>query len=124
MIEYDYYTEEIHGKHEYFELGNFELESGVTLPNARLAYKTFGRLNEAKDNVVLFPHMYSGTSHDMDTRFIGQGRPLDPTKYSLSSPGSSATGSLRRRPTHRRLSIAGTSRMSRSAMTCGPSTAS
>jgi hypothetical protein len=25
-----------------FELGNFELESGVTLPDAKLAFKTFG----------------------------------------------------------------------------------
>jgi homoserine O-acetyltransferase len=92
MIEYDYYTEEIHGKHEYFELGNFELESGVTLPNARLAYKTFGRLNEAKDNVVLFPHMYSGTSHDMDMRFVGAGRPLDPSKYFIVLPGQFGNG--------------------------------
>ena len=27
----DYYTEELHGPHEYFELGDFTLESGVTL---------------------------------------------------------------------------------------------
>ena len=87
MIESDYYTEEIHGKHEYFELGNFELELGVTLPNARLAYKTFGQLNEAKDNVVLFPHMYSGTSHDMDSRFVGEGRPLDPGHAPGPAPG-------------------------------------
>ena len=31
--ESDYYSEERHGPHEYFELGNFELESGDTLPN-------------------------------------------------------------------------------------------
>jgi homoserine O-acetyltransferase len=92
MIDNDYYTEEIHGKHEYFELGNFELERGVTLPNARLAYKTFGQLNQAKDNVILFPHMYSGTSHDMDTRFIGEGRPLDPTRYFIVLPGQFGNG--------------------------------
>jgi hypothetical protein len=30
--ESDYYSEERHGPHEYLELGNFELESGITLP--------------------------------------------------------------------------------------------
>jgi hypothetical protein len=28
--ESDYYSEERHGPHEYFELGSFELESGIT----------------------------------------------------------------------------------------------
>ena len=53
----DYYSEAAHGPHEIFELGNYQLESGITLPNARIAYKTHGTLNAAKDNVVLFPHM-------------------------------------------------------------------
>ena len=35
-----YYTEEIHGPHEYLDLGNFELASGYVLPQAKLAYKT------------------------------------------------------------------------------------
>jgi homoserine O-acetyltransferase/O-succinyltransferase len=30
----DYYTEERHGPHEILELGNFELENGITIPNA------------------------------------------------------------------------------------------
>jgi homoserine acetyltransferase len=60
MSEADYYSEAAHGPHEIFELGNYQLESGITLPNARIAYKTHGTLNEAKDNVVLFPHMWSG----------------------------------------------------------------
>ena len=35
----EYYSEELHGPHQFFELGNFELESGITLPDARLAYR-------------------------------------------------------------------------------------
>ena len=73
----DYYSEEIHGPHQYFDLGDYELESGLTLPSARLAYKVHGTLNEARDNAVLFPHMWSGTSKSMES-FIGDGRPLDP----------------------------------------------
>ena len=32
-----YYTEEVHGPHEYLDLGNFELASGLVLPQAKLA---------------------------------------------------------------------------------------
>ena len=80
MSKIDYYSEAAHGPHEIFDLGNYQLESGVTLPNARIAYKTHGTLNAAKDNVVLFPHMWSGTPKAMEI-FIGEDRPLDPRKY-------------------------------------------
>lgn len=87
----DYYSDEVHGKHEYLDLGGFPLQSGYTLPNARLAYKTHGTLNEAKDNAVLFPHMYSGTSASMEM-FVGEGRPLDPAKYFVILPGQFGNG--------------------------------
>jgi pimeloyl-ACP methyl ester carboxylesterase len=72
-------------------LGNFELESGITLPDARLAYKTHGTLNEAKDNAILFPHMWSGTPKTMEI-FIGEDRPLDLRKYFVILPGQFANG--------------------------------
>ena len=50
---------------------------GASLPNAKLAYKTHGKLNAAKDNAILFPHMYSGTPHAMES-FIGEGQPARP----------------------------------------------
>jgi homoserine O-acetyltransferase len=87
----EYYSEELHGPHQFFELGNFELESGITLPDARLAYKTHGTLNEAKDNAILFPHMWSGTPKAMEM-FIGEDRPLDPRKYFVILPGQFANG--------------------------------
>lgn len=87
----EYYTEELHGPHEYFDLGHFALERGVTLPGARLAYKTLGTLNEARDNVVLFPHMWSGTSKSMEM-FVGEDRPLDPNRYFIVFPGQFCNG--------------------------------
>ena len=87
----EYYTEERHGPHEIFDLGDFALESGITLPAAKLAYKTHGTLNKAKDNVILFPHMWSGTSKAMEI-FIGEDRPLDPSKYFIILPGQFANG--------------------------------
>jgi homoserine O-acetyltransferase len=91
MSKVDYYSEAAHGPHEIFELGNYQLQSGVTLPNARIAYKTPGNLNAAKDNVVLFPHMWSGTPKAVEI-FIGEDRPLDPRKYFIILPGQFANG--------------------------------
>ncbi|MGR8919262.1 MAG: alpha/beta fold hydrolase [Gammaproteobacteria bacterium] len=87
----DYYSEENLGPHEYLELGDFPLVRGGTLPNARLAYRTHGTLNAAKDNAILFPHMWSGTSKAMEI-FIGEGRPLDPSKYFIILPGQFGNG--------------------------------
>jgi homoserine O-acetyltransferase/O-succinyltransferase len=86
-----YYSHEVHGEHQYFDLGNFPLSTGYTLPNAKLAYKTLGTLNAAKDNLVLFPHMYSGTSASMQG-FVGADRPLDPSKYFVVFPGQFGGG--------------------------------
>ncbi|WP_410672026.1 alpha/beta fold hydrolase [Amycolatopsis sp. cmx-4-68] len=87
----EYYTAEVQGPHQHFELGPFALDSGATLPGARLAYRTHGRLNAAKDNAVLVPHMYSGTSASME-RLIGEGRALDPSRYFIILPDQFGSG--------------------------------
>ncbi len=74
-----------------FDLHEFELELGGTLPAARLAYRTHGTLSEARDNVVLFPHQYSGTPASLD-RWIGAGRPLDPQRWFVICPGQLGNG--------------------------------
>jgi len=91
MTHSNYYSEERHGKHQIFELGDFVLEGGITLPAAKLAFKTQGTLNAAKNNAILFPHMWSGTSASMEI-FIGEGRPIDPSKYFIILPGQFANG--------------------------------
>ena len=73
MIDNTYYSEDTLGPHEYLELGDLPLIQGETLQNARLAYRTHGTLNENKDNAILFPHTWSGTSKSMEI-FIGDGR--------------------------------------------------
>jgi homoserine O-acetyltransferase/O-succinyltransferase len=74
-----------------FDLYEFELELGGTLPAARLAYRTHGTLSEARDNVVLFPHQYSGMPASLD-RWIGAGRPLDPQHWFVICPGQLGNG--------------------------------
>jgi len=49
------------------ELGDFELESGEKLLDARLAYRTAGTLDERKSNAILFPTWFTGTSEDLFT---------------------------------------------------------
>jgi homoserine O-acetyltransferase len=87
----NYYTAEVQGPYEQFPLGRFVLDSGHTLPEATLAYRTFGRLNAAKDNAVLVPHMYSGTSASMQP-LVGEGRPLDPGRFFIILPDQLGSG--------------------------------
>jgi homoserine O-acetyltransferase/O-succinyltransferase len=87
----DYYTAAVQGPHEHFELGSYPLDSGDTLPEARLAYRTHGSLDAAKSNAVLVPHMYSGTSASMEG-LIGEGRALDPSRYFIILPDQFGSG--------------------------------
>lgn len=70
-------------QHE-FVMENFKTESGVTLPRAVVVYGTYGKLNEAKDNVVLMPSHYMAEMHGYEW-LIGTGpdKALDPTKLLL-----------------------------------------
>jgi len=64
--------------------GDLELQSGEVLPNARLAYKTYGELNANRDNVVVLPTFYTG-SHLRNEGFFGPGRAIDPARHFVVS---------------------------------------
>ena len=81
MITNAYYSQEGHGPYELFDIGNLDLEEGGTLRACKLAVATHGKLNAAKDNAILVPTWYSGTSKIMEQVYIGKGRALDPEKY-------------------------------------------
>src|SRR5580700_11813438 len=76
-----YYGQEGHGPYETIGIGNLELEEGGYIPDCQLAVATHGTLNAAKDNAILVPTWYSGTSKIMEQVYIGTGRALDPSKY-------------------------------------------
>lgn len=76
---------------EIFELGDFPLTSGYTLPGAKLSYKTHGTLSPAKDNAILFPHFLGGAPEALEG-WIGEGRPLDPSRYFIILPGQFGNG--------------------------------
>ena len=77
--------------YEIFNLGDVTLQSGVTLPNAFLAYKTYGKLNEEKDNVIVYPTAF-GDQHVQNEWLIGNGMALDPQKYFIIIPNLLGNG--------------------------------
>lgn len=76
---------------ELFDLGDFPLLSGYTLPAAKLSYKTIGTLNAAKDNAILFPHFLGGGPEALEG-WISEGQALNPSKYFFILPGQFGNG--------------------------------
>jgi homoserine O-acetyltransferase len=77
--------------YEVYNLGDVALQSGATIRGCVLAYKTFGTLNAAKDNVIVYPTWYSG-QHDANEWLIGAGMALDPAKYFIIIPNMLGNG--------------------------------
>jgi len=76
---------------EYFELGDFELQSGEILENARLAYRALGSLRADRGNAVIFPSYYTGT-HRENSTLVQSGRALDPAHWFVIMPNSFGNG--------------------------------
>jgi homoserine O-acetyltransferase len=77
--------------YEIFTLREFRLQCGVTLPEARLAYKTYGTLNSNQTNAILYPTSYA--AHHTDTDWlISPERILDPTRYFIIIPNMFGNG--------------------------------
>ncbi len=68
-----------------FDLGGVNLQSGAVLPDAKLAYRTWGSLNVARDNVIVLPTYYTGT-HRHNAGYIEVCPALDPAEYFIVSP--------------------------------------
>ena len=80
-----------------FTLPSYTTVGGKTLPNVRVGYETYGKLNAAGDNAIFVPHFFTATSHaagkyqSTDAApgywdgIIGGGRPIDTDKYFVVS---------------------------------------
>lgn len=77
--------------YETYSLGDFVLQRGATLRDAKLAYKTFGSLNARKDNAIVYPTWYSGQHMDNEW-LVGEGMTLDPNKYFIIIPNMFGNG--------------------------------
>jgi len=67
-----------------FKLGNVKLLSGKILNSAKLIYKTYGKLNKDRSNVIVLPTFYTGT-HIRNEGFTGKNRAINPDKFFIVS---------------------------------------
>jgi len=72
------------GVQQIAELGSCPLVSGQVIEECRVGYRTFGTLNEKKDNVVIMPSWLNGRSDDLVPLFGATARPgrlVDTSKF-------------------------------------------
>ena len=88
---------------QFANLGNFKLQNGGVIRNCRIGYRTFGKLNQDKSNVVVFPTWAGGTTEQLGSNF-GPGKLIDSTSYfvvaidALSNGVSSSPSNSRLQP--------------------------
>ena len=61
-------------------LGSCQLLSGATIPNCRIAYRAYGRLNAARTNAVLIPTWLLGRSEQW-IDMLGPDKMIDTTRF-------------------------------------------
>ena len=66
-----------------FVAEKFRLESGTVMRDVQLRYRTWGTLNEARDNCLVVCHALTGNAalNDWWGSFLGDGLPFDTSKY-------------------------------------------
>jgi homoserine O-acetyltransferase len=70
------------GEQHEFIIPDFKTEGGVTLPQAKIVYGTYGHLNAARDNAILLPSHYMANFHGYEW-LIGPGKCLDTSNLFL-----------------------------------------
>jgi homoserine O-acetyltransferase/O-succinyltransferase len=83
--------------HQFADLGEFQFELGGSIKNLRMSYVTYGKLNAAKDNAILFIHGFALNHHQFE-HLIGPGQALDTDKYFVICPD--ALGATQIGPEH------------------------
>jgi len=77
---------------DYFELGDFALDSGAVMHDARLAYLARGTLNANRDNLVVLPTHYGGAMASNRTWGEHEASPLADGDYCLVVPALFGNG--------------------------------
>lgn len=71
-----------------FSLGDYKLQSGEVLPNAHIAYKTFG---SPSSPAIIYPSWFSGAISDNEW-LIGADKALNPAEYYIIIPALFGNG--------------------------------
>jgi homoserine O-acetyltransferase/O-succinyltransferase len=74
-----------------FELGDLEVERGGVITDARLVWESHGTLNQARDNVIVYPCSYTASHNDL-AWLIGPDGILDPTRWFIVVPDMFSNG--------------------------------
>jgi len=86
------------GDRRFASIGTVRTEGGAEIPHVRIAYETFGELNERRDNAILVFHALTGDSHLAGDAgpghptdgwwgdVVGPGRALDTERYCIVAP--------------------------------------
>lgn len=101
------------GNRKFQRIGAVTTEAGAELPHVRIAYETFGELNDRRDNAILVFHALTGDSHLVGAasaghptdgwweEIVGPGKPLDTDRFCIIAPnvlggcqGTTGPGSL------------------------------
>ena len=77
--------------YEIFEAGDVTLRSGTIFPGMQLAYKTYGKLNARKDNVIVYPTSFGAQHYDTEW-LVAPGATLDPDRYFVIIPNLFGNG--------------------------------
>lgn len=65
---------------KFADIGDFKLVSGETLRNARIGYRTFGKMNADRSNIVVFPTWAGGTTEELKDN-VGAGKLINDANY-------------------------------------------
>jgi len=79
------------GQQQFASLGDFKLESGETILDGRIGYRTFGRLNADRSNIVVMSTWFTGRTGEM-TGLFGEGKLIDTSKYYVIAIDSLGNG--------------------------------
>ena len=66
---------------KFADLGDFKLVSGEVLRNCRIGYRTFGKMNADRSNIVVFPTWAGGTTEELKANVGAKGIISDADYY-------------------------------------------
>ena len=74
-----------------YDAGDVTLQSGYVFPSLKLTYKTFGTLNAAKDNVIVYPTSFGAQHYDTEW-LVQDGAGLDTSRFFVVIPNLFGNG--------------------------------
>jgi homoserine O-acetyltransferase len=83
------------GAQQFASFGDFKLQSGAIIRDFHIGYRTLGKLNAQKSNVIIWPTWLGGRTENL-IEFIGPGKVLDSSRYFvvlLDAIGNAVTSS-------------------------------